>query len=62
MYDVKVRAGMFLILTPTQEDSDELEEVGSTVTGHPSRVARTLDRSTGALYAQSRQEFGRLGR
>jgi len=27
MYNVKVRAGKFLILTPTQEDSDELEEV-----------------------------------
>jgi hypothetical protein len=27
MCAVKVRAGMFLILTPTQEDDDELEEV-----------------------------------
>ncbi len=30
--------------------------------GHPNRVARTLDRGTAALYAQSRREFGRLGR
>jgi hypothetical protein len=30
--------------------------------GHPNRVARTPERGTVALHAQSRREFGRLGR
>jgi hypothetical protein len=30
--------------------------------GHPNGVARTLDRGTAALHAQSKRRFGRLGR
>src|SRR5918997_1685093 len=58
MYDVKVRVGKFLLLTPTQEDGDELEEV---VLPGPGVPTGWLAPSTGARPRCTRKAGESLG-